>query len=346
MGLLSVHNEWDPLEEVIVGRVENARIPRRDKGLYAVEYLDLGHPDKILSGPYPTQCVEETAEDLERIVEAFQKLGIVVQRPEVFDHARTFATPDWESDGMFNYCPRDIFLAVGETLIETPNVLRARQFESLAYKPLLREYFNNGARWLSAPRPQLLDSVYQTEPAKGFAVDETEPMFDAANVLRFGRDLVYLVSDSGNYAGAKWLQSTLGPGYRVHAFANLRNTVHIDTTLMPVRPGLMIVNGRYVTPSNLPSIFKKWDIIYFNDVVEMGYVGIPSSSNWVGVNFLMITPSLAMVDERQKPLIDALQSRRVEVLPLRLRHSRTLGGGFHCVTLDVRRRGTLESYCD
>ena len=39
-----------------------------------------------------------------------------------------------------------------------------------------------------------------------------------------------------------------------------------------------------------------------------------------------------------------LEAKQMEVVPLKLRHSRMLGGGFHCVTLDTRRRGTMESY--
>jgi hypothetical protein len=31
---------------------------------------------------------------------------------------------------------------------------------------------------------------------------------------------------------------------------------------------------------------------------------------------------------------------------LKLRHSRMLAGGFHCVTLDIRREGSMESYFD
>ena len=36
-------------------------------------------------------------------------------------------------------------------------------------------------------------------------------------------------------------------------------------------------------------------------------------------------------------LIKTLNSYQFEVIPLELRHSRTLGGGFHCVTLDLHR---------
>ena len=32
------------------------------------------------------------------------------------------------------------------------------------------------------------------------------------------------------------------------------------------------------------------------------------------------------------------------VIPLKLRQPKMLGGGFHCITLDVPRRGTLQRY--
>jgi N-dimethylarginine dimethylaminohydrolase len=43
-------------------------------------------------------------------------------------------------------------------------------------------------------------------------------------------------------------------------------------------------------------------------------------------------------------LIKLLEKNGLDVLPLKLRHSRMMGGGFHCVTLDIRRKGTLERY--
>ena len=41
MSRVCAFNEWDPLEEVIVGSVEGARIPRADKGLHALEFSEL-----------------------------------------------------------------------------------------------------------------------------------------------------------------------------------------------------------------------------------------------------------------------------------------------------------------
>jgi N-dimethylarginine dimethylaminohydrolase len=346
MSIVSSFNEWDPLEEVIVGRVEGARVPCPNRDLHCIEFWGQGEQEQIPSGPWTPRIIEETAEDLETLAATLERLGIIVHRPEPLDPARRFSSPHWESDGQYNYCPRDSMLVIGDTILETPMVLRARQYETFAYRSLLTSYFRQGARWLAAPRPRLLDSVYRVPSGFSLAIDESEPLFDAANVARCGRDLFYLISDSGNHLGAQWLAQALGPTYRVHRLAHLRNTIHIDTTLVFIRPGLLLAAGQYVTPDNLPAPLRSWRVIYFEDIVDVDHPGPYGASKWVGMNLLMIKPSLAIVDRRQEPLIRTLEKHGVDVIPLLLRHGRTLGGGFHCVTLDIRRRGTLEDYCN
>ena len=57
-------NEWDPLEEVIVGNPLGARFPHADPSTRLAEY-----PDRDLAaipqGPFPDQIIEETEEDLQ-----------------------------------------------------------------------------------------------------------------------------------------------------------------------------------------------------------------------------------------------------------------------------------------
>jgi glycine amidinotransferase/scyllo-inosamine-4-phosphate amidinotransferase 1 len=55
------------------------------------------------------------------------------------------------------------------------------------------------------------------------------------------------------------------------------------------------------------------------------------------MNILVVRPGLVIVDEIQKTLIAVLENRGIEVIALPLTHSRTLGGGFHCTTLDIWR---------
>ena len=70
------------------------------------------------------------------------------------------------------------------------------------------------------------------------------------------------------------------------------------------------------------------------------------SSPWVGLNFLSVDPETVVVDQRQTKLIELLESYRMTVIPIQMRHIYTQGGGIHCATLDTVRDSVLESYFD
>lgn len=345
MSKVSSYNEWDPLEEIIIGRIEGAQYPRAGKDMLAIESSAYHSLDASPAGPFPQHVIEETARDLERLCEALTDLGVIVRRPDEIDHGASFGSPEWVTDGFYNYCPRDVLLAIGETVIETPMVLRSRFFEPFAYKSLLLEYFESGARWLSAPKPQLADDLYNLDAPPGQRLGNLEPAFDAANILKFGTDILYLVSDSGNELGSRWLQSALGSTYKVHPCRGIYAHTHVDSTIVPLRPGLVLLNPTRVNEENMPDFLRSWDVIWAPEMNPTEYVGErPYCSVWIGMNLLVVRPGLVIVDDRQAALIAELKRHEIEVLPLRLTHSRTLGGSFHCVSLDVRRHGSLETY--
>jgi len=344
--LVSVHNEWDPLEEMIVGTADGAQVPRADLGVFALDYREHhGSPAEMPSGPYAQRVIEEANEDLERFVEVLRDAGVVVRRPAKTDHTRVFGTPDWSIDGEFNYCPRDVLLAVGRTIIETPMTLRSRMFETFAYKDLLLEYFESGANWISAPKPRLRDEIYDLDCGDGPALRDLEPVFDAANVLRVGRDILYQVSSSGNMLGCRWLARVLGDDYRVHPVRDVYMGTHLDTTIALIRPGLVVISPERMRPDQVPAPLAGWDVIWCPEMVDTGYAwDYPRASIWQGMNLIMIDPGTAVVNELQRPLIRELERAGVDVVALPMRQARTLSGGFHCVSLDVRRRGELEDY--
>jgi scyllo-inosamine-4-phosphate amidinotransferase 1 len=346
MSLVSTHNEWDPLEEVVVGSALGAQWPRRrDRSMFALYYRDCGTHEAIPAGPFPRRVIEETEEELAELCGALVALGVTVRRPALPDPAAVMTTPDWETDGFYDHAPRDCVLIVGDTMVEAPLVGRPRYLHALRYRSLLLEYFDSGARWVAAPRPRLADEMYAPECPEGSRLCDLEPCFEAANVLRIGTDLLYLLSDGGNAKGARWLESVLGPGHTVHVCRNLYASAHVDTTIMPLRPGLVLLNPERVNEDNLPPLFASWDRLWCPELVDIPYVGEHSlNSIWIGMNVLMVRPDLAIVDRRQPALIRALEARHIDVLPLQITHARTLGGGFHCATLDVRRSGELECY--
>jgi N-dimethylarginine dimethylaminohydrolase len=64
------------------------------------------------------------------------------------------------------------------------------------------------------------------------------------------------------------------------------------------------------------------------------------------MNLFSINPNLVVVDQDQTALIKLIEKQGLDVIPLKIRHAKMLGGGFHCVTLDIRRAGTLQRYFD
>lgn len=343
-------NEWDRLEEVIVGNPLNAQFPTPDKSTQLAEFPDRSLAE-IPRGPFPQKIVEETEEDLNEFVRILEDQGVTVKRPDTWPHEAKFSTIHWESHGYYNYCPRDVLLVIGDHIIETPNVIRSRAQETYSYRTLLMEYMKSGAKWYSAPKPMLLDSLFDGFDPEKPTPRNDEPAFDAANVLRFGRDLIYLVSATGNELGGHWLRSILGDQFRVHLLKDVYYGSHIDSTLVALRPGLVLANPGRLNDDTLPKILKQWKVIYSppmenTDRYDVGYLSKCIGSDWIDMNAFSVSPDLVVVDRNQPTLIKLLEREGLNVIPLKLRHSKLLGGGPHCVTLDVRRAGTLETYFD
>ena len=73
-------------------------------------------------------------------------------------------------------------------------------------------------------------------------------------------------------------------------------------------------------------------------IVPQSFEGFPYASKWIAMNMLVLDPETVIVDAAQETLINILKSKGFDTIPLTLSHSRTLGGGFHCTTLDTRRK--------
>jgi N-dimethylarginine dimethylaminohydrolase len=160
-------------------------------------------------------------------------------------------------------------------------------------------------------------------------------VLEAANVCRLNDAWLVLQSAGCNAPALHWLEDQF-PDVKIES-CNFYAGVHIDSTIVPIREGLVLLNGTRVNDANCPKVFRDWDKIYVDDVVAQGFYQYPYASKWVGMNMLAVDPDTVIMDRNQPDLIAQLEQRKFTVIPLELRHSRTLGGGFHCVTLDLER---------
>ena len=365
------HNEWDPLEEVIVGTIGGVTIPpltHEMKVMVRRDYWDFYHAHA--GEPYPEHLVEGAARALNNLEQVLRREGVQVTRPDAVDYATTSCrTPYFESTGFFNADVRDVLLVVGDEIIEAPMALAPRYFEHLKYRSLIQRYFERGCRWTAAPKCSMGAHMYDHEypeehlaffrgdpdipddvgPLVGrYMTNEAEPCFDAADFVRFGRDIVAQRSQVTNERGIRWLERHLGPEYRVHR-ARFRSSgpVHIDTTWVPLGEGRVLTCP--ARPCMSPAIVEMftragWEMIEAPEGVAPAEFQL--SSRWLSMNILVIDEQRVLVEQTEEPTIRLLEKLGITPVLVDFKDHYVFGGGLHCATLDVRRRGTLKSYFD
>lgn len=315
-------NEWSQLKEVIVGNATNAKMPAIDKSVRTVNYADTNNVSQDTPIAYPQQVIDEANEDLKILSDFLQSEGVIVQRPD---------TTDCE---YYNYCPRDSVLVHNDTSYATPMPIRCRQTEFKAFEQHLQN--------LHVIPTYQKDNLYNTECIGNpeiLALTEVAPSFDAANILRANNEILYLVSNSGNRQGARLLQELLGNNVNVRLLENVYSYMHIDSTVAFLKEGLLLANPeRIKTAGDLPKPFCDWEIIWAPEPTDIGcYPEICNASRWINMNLLSVNENLVVLEEHQHNLRHILKQKGIDCAMLPMRHQRTLGGGFHCVTLDTER---------
>ena len=302
--MISSYNEWSPLKKIVVGSAPDANWPDNDPVFSQEGEKTPWKESPVPRGPVPQRISEETIEDLDSLVTALMSCGVEVVRPDPLNFQ--------VHDGLYNYCPRDRLLVYGSTIVDPAMMYPCRDMEIEA----------------------LDDIIYRADAVYRMPRNE-DMILDAANVLRLNDTMLYLESASGNRKAAQWLQYKF-PNVNVEV-CNFYSGVHIDSTIVPLRDGLVMVNASRVNMENLPGVFHNWEIIWIDDVVAQDFYEYPYASRWIALNMLVVDPHTVIVDKHQSKLIKILEENKFTVIPLELRHSRTLGGGFHCVTLDLVR---------
>lgn len=303
--MISSYNEWDPLREVVVGRADFANWPTNDPVFSQESFKTTWTATPVPSGPVPDWIIDEANEDLDMLALVLERYGAVVHRPKAINYQ--------QRDGMYGYCPRDRLLVYGSTIVDPAMMYPCRDMEIEALDSIVYR----------------ADTVYRMPRDQGM-------ILDAANILRLNDTMLFLQSASGNADAVKWLRQKF-PDVKVEV-CNFYSGVHIDSTIVPLREGLVLVNASRVTVDTLPNIFNNWEVIWVDDVVEQNFFQYPYASKWIALNMLVIDPFTIIIDKTQLNLISILENYNFTVIPLELRHSRTLGGGFHCVTLDIVRQ--------
>jgi N-dimethylarginine dimethylaminohydrolase len=296
-------NEWDQLRRVVVGRADHANWPVADPVFSVEQERTLWKESPVPSGPVPQWIIDESNEDLDTFARVLETAGVIVERPDVLNFVA--------HDGMSAYCPRDRLLVYRDTVVNVPMMYPCRDMEKQCYYHIADQ-----------------DSMISMPRHDGMVLD-------AANILRLNDTWLFLESDSGNRKAYNWLQEKFSD-VNIE-LCNFYAGTHIDSTISLVREGLCVLNASRINESNVPKCLESWDKIWVSEVVPQGFYQYPYASAWIALNMFSIDPQTVVVDAAQTNIIKQLEKKGLTVIPQTLRHSRTLGGGFHCVTLDIWR---------
>jgi len=304
--MIDTRNEWDPLEAIVVGSATDANWPVTDPVFAQEGSKTAWRETPVPSGPVPQLIIDQANRELDVLSETLVRRGVTVYRPRPMDFVA--------EQGMYNYCPRDRLLIWGDTVVDVNMMYPCRNQEIKNYDRVLSEARNI----LTMPR-------------------DRDMVLDAANVCRLGDTWLFLESASGNRAAYEWLCEKF-PQVNIER-CNFYAGVHIDSTIVPVREGLVLLNASRVNADNCPRAFDSWEKIWVTDdmIVPQEFYQYPYASKWIAMNMLVLDPETVILDAAQTQLINILKRHKIDAIPLTLSHSRTLGGGFHCVTLDTRR---------
>jgi glycine amidinotransferase len=371
------YDEWSTLKEVVLGSATNYTSHERELSFDLFfhdnivrsewAYPRLSSPDTSDGGSVRSSInqryVDELNEDLAGMEKTLTDLGVRVLRPmELSAETRDVATPAWTASVVPPLNVRDNSIILGDEILETAPMVRSRYFETRFLQPVFMDYFRQGSRWSTMPRPLMTDNSFDPSYAESTLGGPTEPvrnpqpspydlgfeiMIDGAQCLRLGRDVIVNVSTVNHQLGFDWLEAHFGDRFRFHRIERLSDS-HIDSMLLALRPGMLLIRNEGVL-DYLPEQLRSWDYIVppppgRNNFPAYDRDDLILTSPYIDLNVLSIDEETVMVNEACPELALELEKHGFTVVPVRHRHRRLFGGGFHCFTLDTVREGGLEDY--
>jgi glycine amidinotransferase len=378
---LNSHDDFTPLKEIIVGSAANYLSHERDVSFELFHHENLSGFRSDWAYPRLTRAAaghreswaikeryaEELHEDVEALAAVLAGLGAVVHRPlPLPPDAAPIAGLGWQAAPTPALNIRDNTLILGDEIIETPPAIRSRYLETRLLAPVFTGYWEAGARWTTMPRPTLTDNSFDLSYARDTAttlggpteaIDDPQPspydvgvemMLDGAQVLRLGRDLVINVAQENHARGAEWLERHLGHAYRVHRVWRMADN-HIDSMVLALRPGVFLARHDGIRDL-MPEPLRSWRYIVPPEPdagafpVYDDYEDLVLTSPYIDLNVLSVDEHTVLVNEDCTGLRKTLDAAGFTTVPVRHRHRRLFGGGFHCFTLDTVREGARKDY--
>lgn len=346
--IVKSYTSWQPLEEIIVGRV------------HTPEYFDFLPTGKVKS--QLSQVLEETNEDLNRLQDTIEKYGAVVRRPElpVLEHFQHWQKTDFEGVPIPPLTPRDWQITLGEKLLR---MLHVPEFDSIC-----EDYKRVDPACVVDPHGEHPGSFDQDHPLNNAV---------ASCIVRVGTDVFFDNSQFLNTTQMEWIRDhVLDERFKVH---RAQTNGHGDAVFAILKPGV-IISSMHDADINYQQSFPGWEVCKVWDstihaALAMGkfkyenfndrwYVTGQDPSpefcsfvdtyltKWTGfvketvfdVNCLVLDEHNVIFSSYNKTVFDFCKKHKIEPIICEQRHKYFFDSGISCCTQDIRRRGELETY--
>jgi len=338
------YTSWQPLEEVIVGRV------------HTPDYFDFIDNAEVRN--QLAQILNETAEDLDNLQKTLEEYGAVVRRPtlpdlDIFKH--TQLTLNWAP--VPPLVPRDWQITLGEKLLR---VLHVDEMDAIC-----QDY-------------ETLQPGCVIDPHKGkYIANHVMANAVASCIVRVGTDVFFDRSEWLTEEQMYWIRdNVLDSRYRVH---RAQTNGHGDSVFAILKPGVILSSlhdhdidygvsfpgwevKRLWDPSILAAMevgkFKyenfneRWYVHGREPTTEFATFVDTYLTKWTGfvaetvfdVNCLVLDEQHVIFSAYNKTVFDFCAQHHIEPIICDMRHKYFFDSGISCCTQDIRRRGELETY--
>ena len=338
------YTSWQPLEEIVVGRV------------YTPEYFDFIENANVRN--QLGQLLDETNEDLDNLQKTIELYGARVVRPELPDLQR-FLKNQTANNGapIPPLTPRDWQITLGEKLLRVLNVKELNK--------VCQEYEQQQPGCIIDPH------------ALGYNPDHVIVGAVASCIVRVGTDIFFDNSEWLTTAQMEWIRDhVLDSRYRIRRAVT---NGHGDAVFAILKPGV-ILSSMHDADLNYKEDFPGWEVHKVWDAsifaaMEVGkfkyenfndrwYVpGVSPTeefakfvdtylNKWTGfvketvfdVNCLVLDEHHVIFSSYNKQVFDFCRQHKIEPIICEQRHKYFFDSGISCCTQDIRRRGALETY--
>jgi len=345
MTMIQSYTSWQPLEEVIVGRV------------YTPDYFDFVEDADVRHKLQ--QILWESAEDLDRLSRIIESFGARVRRTDL-PHKEAWIINQLAENPtapLPPLTPRDWQITLGEHLLR---VVSLRELDALC-----ADYERHQPGCVIDPHPV------------GWQDDHVMATAVASCIVRVGRDVFFDNSEWLTTAQMNWIcQHVLDDRFRARRAVT---EGHGDAVFAILKPGV-ILSTMHDQKIDYQQDFPGWQVLRLDDstvdaamtVGQFRYETLdgrwyvpgtrPSAQfahfvdtylrDWTGfvketvfdVNCLVLDESHVIFSSHNQSVFDFCERHGITPIICELRHKYFWDGGISCITQDIRRRGPLESY--